>query len=117
MEVEGVKRLLWVTSAAVEPEDLAATGLFFRWVFEPLFLAGVYADAALSEAVLRPSALDWTFIRPTQLTDGPRTGTYRVDPRRTPKGGTSISRADVADFMLKEAAEGRFVRATPVLTY
>ena len=117
MEAEGVRRLLWVTSAAVDAEDLAATALVFRWLIEPLLLRGVYADAAASETVLRPSALDWTFIRPTQLTDGPRTGTYRVDPRHTPNGGRTISRADLAAFMLEEVEGRAFVRGTPVLAY
>ena len=117
MEAEGVRRLLWVTSAAVEPRDLAATAPVFRWLIEPLFLRGVYADAAASEAVLRPSALDWTFVRPTRLTDGPRLGSYRVDPRHTPKGGRTISRADLAAFMLGEVEGRAFVRGTPVLAY
>lgn len=117
MEAEGVRRLLWVTSAAVEPEDLAATAPVFRWLIEPLLLKGVYADAAASEAVLRPSALDWTFVRPTQLTDGSRVGAYRVDPRHTPPGGRTISRADLAAFMLREVTARAHVRGTPVIAY
>lgn len=117
MEAERVSRVLWVTSAAVEPEDLAATAVVFRWLIEPLLLRGVYADAAASEAVLRSSALDWTFVRLTQLTDGPRTGRYRVDPRHTPVGGRTISRTDLAAFMIGEVAAPAHVRGTPVIAY
>ncbi len=117
MESSGCPRLLWVTSAAVEPEDLAATALLFRLVIEPLFLKGVYADAAKSESVLKSSRLDWTAVRPTQLTDGPLVGHYRLNPKHTPSGGRTISRADLAHFMLSELEKRDFVRGTPVLAY
>lgn len=117
MENAGPARLLWVTSAAVDPQDLAATAPLFRLLIEPLLLKGVYADAAASEDVLQSSMLDWTAVRPTQLTDGPLVGRYRIDTKHTPQGGRSISRADVAHFMLGEIERRDFVRGTPVLSY
>jgi putative NADH-flavin reductase len=58
---------------------------------------------------LREHDWDWIAVRPMQLTDGPRTGQYRVDPEGLPKGGVRISRADVADFMLKQVASNEYV--------
>jgi putative NADH-flavin reductase len=52
---------------------------------------------------LRASRLDWTAVRPSQLTNGPRTGKYRVSTRTPP--GARVARADVADFILKELEE------------
>ena len=43
-----------------------------------LFLGRVYADKDLQESIIRRSRLDWTIVRPTILTNGPRTGAYRV---------------------------------------
>jgi|GraSoiStandDraft_14_1057315.scaffolds.fasta_scaffold77359_2 putative NADH-flavin reductase len=71
-----------------------------------LFFPGTVADASAMEQVFAESGLDWTIVRPPQLTDKPYTGKYRVREGRLPSFGFKISRADVADFMLK-AVENR----------
>jgi putative NADH-flavin reductase len=71
-----------------------------------LFFPGTVADASAMERVFGESGLDWTIVRPPQLTDKPYTGKYRVREGRLPSFGFKISRADVADFMLK-AVENR----------
>jgi NAD(P)H-binding len=61
-----------------------------------------------------PSRLD--IVRPAVLTTGPRTGVYRVlvDARDWRSG--FISRADVADFLVKQIGDASLVHKTPVLT-
>ena len=61
------------------------------------------ADASAMEQVFAESELDWTMVRPPELTDKPYTGKYRVREGHLPLFGFKISRADVADFMLKAA--------------
>ncbi len=117
MEKHNTRRLIWTTSGAVDPVDLAATGFFFSKIFTPLFLAGFYADARISEEILRKSKLDWTVSRPTKLTNGPCTGVYRVDPSHIPPKGKIISRQDVADFMIKQLTSSEYIHKTPVLAY
>jgi hypothetical protein len=51
------------------------------------------------------------------LTDGPRTGRYRVVVEGLPQGGTRISRADVADFMLKHISSDEYVHKVPAIAY
>jgi putative NAD(P)-binding protein len=53
------------------------------------------------ENIFQRSGLNWTVVRPPQLTDKPPTGKYRVLDGRLPLFGFNISRADVADFMIK----------------
>lgn len=48
------------------------------------------------------SGLDWTIVRPPRLTDRALTGDYRLADGRMPRGRLSISRADVAHFLLSE---------------
>ena len=43
-------------------------------------------------------------VGPGRLTDGPRTGVYRTG-ETIPKGGSKISRADVADLLFKEVVD------------
>jgi putative NADH-flavin reductase len=60
-----------------------------------------YADLALMEDILRDSGLEWTVVRPPRLTDKPLTGSYRVAYGQNLRGGWSVSRADVAQLMLR----------------
>lgn len=66
-----------------------------------LFFPRTVADASAMEQVLGESELDWTILRPPELTDKPYTGKYRVREGHLPRFGFKISRADVADFMVK----------------
>jgi uncharacterized protein YbjT (DUF2867 family) len=80
-----------------------------------LFLGRVYADKDVQERIIRKSRLDWTIVRPTILTNGPRTGAYRVlvDPNDWTSG--FISRADVADFLVKQIDDNSLSHRTPAL--
>lgn len=86
--------------------------LFKDMIIPPAYLVGrlVFghhvADASAMEEIVKKSGLDWTIVRPPQLTDKRRTGTYRVREGHSPLLGFTISRADVADYMIK-AVENR----------
>jgi uncharacterized protein YbjT (DUF2867 family) len=68
-----------------------------------LLLGRVYDDKDVQERIVRRSKLDWVIVRPVILTNGPKTNAYRavLDPRHWTCG--FISRADVADFLVKSA--------------
>jgi uncharacterized protein YbjT (DUF2867 family) len=76
----------------------------------------MYDDKDVQERIVRRSELDWVIVRPVILTNGPKTNAYRavVDPRHWTCG--FISRADVADFLVKQIGDDAFLRETPVLT-
>jgi len=90
---------------------LSVAFLFRDSIFPPAYLLGrllfpgIVADAAAMENVVQRSGLDWTLVRPPKLTDKPYTGKYRFEAGHLPRFGFSISRADVADFMLKTVNE------------
>jgi putative NADH-flavin reductase len=71
------------------------------YLFGRLFFPRTVADASAMERVFGESRLEWTIVRPPQLTDKPHTGKYRVREGHLPGFGFSISRANVADFMMK----------------
>ena len=83
--------------------------LFKDSIIPPAYLLGrllfpsVVADASAMEKLFQESGLDWTMVRPPELTDKPYTGKYRVREGHLPRFGFKISRADVADFMIKAA--------------
>jgi putative NADH-flavin reductase len=75
-----------------------------------LLFPGVVADASAMERILEESNVDWTILRPPQLTDKPYTGKYRVRQGHLPHFGFKISRADVANFMLKAVETNSCIR-------
>jgi uncharacterized protein YbjT (DUF2867 family) len=76
----------------------------------------IYADKDAQEWIIRRSRLDWTIVRPTVLTTGPRTGAYRVLVDAHDWRSGFISRADVADFLVKQIDDSSLIHKTPVLT-
>jgi putative NADH-flavin reductase len=75
-----------------------------------LFFPGVVADTSAMERIFGESELEWTMVRPPQLTDKPYTGKYRVGEGHLPLFGFKISRADVADFMIKVIEDRSSIR-------
>ena len=70
-------------------------------LFGRLFFPGVVRDATEMENIIAKSGLDWTLVRPPQLTNKPATGKYRTRIGHLPLCGFNIARGDVADFMIK----------------
>jgi putative NADH-flavin reductase len=115
MQRTGVRRLICVSAAGLEqePASTVLSGLII-----PLMWGRRYADMRAMEEILARSHVEWTVVRPVRLTNGPRTGSYREADRILPgASGSHIARADVADFMLRVAAGGLYVRERPAIAY
>ena len=115
MNAAKITRLLVVSSAGVEEDP--NMNVLARKVFLPLFLRGPLADCGAMERLIVESRTVWTIVRPSRLTDGPRTGLYRANERFVPVGGRRISRADVADFMVRTIADERTIKKIAALAY
>jgi putative NADH-flavin reductase len=115
MARRGVRRLLLMSSFGVG-ESLREAPPLLRLYYR-VFLRSIFADKKAAEDYLRTTPLEWTFVYPVILADGPRTGQYRVGERLELRGWPTISRADVADFMLSELQKRAYVRNTAVLSY
>ncbi len=114
MEEAQIKGLLCVMGFGAG-ESRGRGGFLYSAAFH-LLLGRVYDDKDVQERIVRGSKLDWVIVRPVILTDGPKTNAYRalVDPRDWTCG--FISRADVADFLIKQIDDDAFLYKTPVLT-
>jgi putative NADH-flavin reductase len=108
LQDHGVSRLIFTSAFGVGP-TLRDTPLLPR-LFVATLLRRIYEDKEAGEAVIRASNLDWTIVYPVGLTDGPRTGVYRVGERLPLAGFPRISRADVAEFLLKQLDDRQYVR-------
>lgn len=113
MTVKGVKRLICVTGFGAG-DSRASIGWLQRIPFEGVF-GRAYDDKSRQERLIRKTALDWTIARPGVLTNGPRTGHFKIlaEPARWRNG--IISRADVADFLVSQIEDRTYVHKAPVL--
>ena len=59
--------------------------------------------------VLRQTNLDWTFVCCPNIIDGPRTGKYNVNKDYPAEGQFQIFTGDLADFIVKEMSENKFL--------
>lgn len=112
MDNAGLKRAVLVTGLGAG-DSRGHQGWLYDNVVFPLFLARSYADKDRAEAILRKSDLNWTIVRPGRLTDGPKKN--KVEALLTPETyryGT-ISRADVAAFVLDCIEQTTYLRQTP----
>lgn len=114
MTARGVRRLVCITGIGAG-DSRGHGGAFYDWFLRPVVLRQVYADKDRQEAVVRSSGLDWVIVRPALLTDGPAAGRYRVLTDLDSVRGGSVSRADVADFVVKQLTDRQYLGRTPFL--
>lgn len=79
MRNAGITRIICISSIAVvvPPRSSWLIKLVTKYILQRLF-SHLYVDMLRMEAVLREFYLDWTVIRPPQLTDTKHTGNYRT---------------------------------------
>ena len=106
MHQAGVRRTVIVSTAFLFKDSIVPP----TYLFGRLFFSGVVTDASGMERTFIESGLDWTIVRPPQLTDKPLTGKYRVRTGHLPRFGFNISRADVAHSFLKTVEDPTSIR-------
>ena len=117
MQKHSVRRIISTTGAAVpQPEDQPKVGDRLINALISIFDKNFVVDSSANVRVIQASDLDWTIARFPRLMDGAHTGKYRV-AYLGKDSGTQITRADGADFVLKELTEKKWLRKAPVVSY
>jgi putative NADH-flavin reductase len=80
------------------------------------FLKRAYRELLEMSQLVIDSPLNWTIARFTRPTDGARTGTVRAGFLGRDKIGASITRADIAGFLVEQTTDTRFHRASPAIS-
>lgn len=114
MKAAQVSRLIWISSHGVG-DARGHSGFLFECIFMRWRLRAEFADKERQEMLVTASDLDWAIIRPARLTNGPATGRLRAQPRLPVTIRGSISRADVAQFVLGELIEGTHLLSAPTI--
>lgn len=117
MKEAGVTRVTCISSAPLEvgKEIPFYERALMRLVLRPL-LRNPYADHRRMEDELEASQLDWTIIRAPRLTNGAHTGRYKIGLNKH-LSALGLSRADVADYIVKYLGDKAAYRSRVELAY
>jgi putative NADH-flavin reductase len=104
----GVKRLICQTTLGLG-ESRNNLNFFWKHVMFGMFLKKAYRDHEKQEQFIFSSSLDWTIVRPSAFTEGDVTQRYKVGfDGNTRSLSLKISRADIADFLIKQVTSDRY---------
>lgn len=113
MKAQGVNRLVCVTGFGAGDSQVSISPLQ-RIPFNIVF-GRAYEDKSRQEKLIKESSLDWTIVRPGVLMNGPKTGRYKILRKSSEWRNGIVSRANVADFLVREIDEANCLHETPVL--
>jgi len=109
MERNKIQRFICITSLGIN-DSRFRLGLYYTLFTIPFILLFYFLDKAKQEKLIMSSNLDWTIVRPGQLTNGKKRMKYRHGPNLGNYILTKmISRADVAHFMLNELESKKYM--------
>lgn len=115
MKAGGVRRLIAVTGIGAG-DSKGHGGWLYNCIIYPLFTRNRYADKDRQEAIIERSDLDWTIVRPAPFTTSAGSGPLQVYAE-IPAGLqlSSITRAEVAAFILDSLESASFIRQKPFI--
>lgn len=113
MEKNNIKRLVCETSLGLG-KSFGRMGLYYTLFVIPFVLPFYFWDKKKQETIIKKSSLDWIIVRPGALNNKKARGKYYHGL----KAGNwiftvRISREDVADFMLNQLDDNKYVHSTP----
>ena len=114
MHRAGISRVVAVSSIGVG-ESRAQLGAMMKVVMSTLMRRSI-REKVIQEGILRGSGLNWTVVRPSALTNGARADSFKVDVESAPLQARNIPRANVAEFVLHQFRDGRWLLDSPSIT-
>lgn len=117
MQAHQIRRLIFLSDFGIldEPaQDVRGAALVF---LVKRFIRHTLADHRRALEEIRGHAPEWIVVRLLPLSDGPWTGRYRVAVDDLPAKGMRIARADVADFMMRQATSDDYLYKVPAIAY
>ena len=115
MQACDVPRLVCETALGIG-SSIGRLGLPHTFFIMPLILGFYMWDKLRQEELIIASDRDWVIARPGVLTSGAARGVYRHGPNvGSYLWPVRISRADVADFMLKQLKDDTYLGTAPGL--
>jgi putative NADH-flavin reductase len=115
MKIHGVLRLVCLTGIGAG-DSKGHGGFHYDRILLPFVVRNQYADKDRQEEIIKRSGLEWVIAGPARLTNEPATGEYQAFLSGDSYRATTISREDVAAFMLAQLSEDRHVHQKTGIT-
>ena len=117
MLAEGFERYIGMATPSLrDPHDQRSLlGLIVSFMGRT-FVSRAYRELLEMSQIVTDSTLDWTIARFTRPTDGVRTGTVRAGDLGRDRIRASITRADIAGFLIAQTSDARFHRTAPAIS-
>ena len=116
MEKQGLNRLICQSTLGIRDSKVFLPW-YWKYIIIPLILRNAFDDHEMQESKIESSELDWTIVRPAGLTNGEKTGQYKHGFANSDKIRLKISRADTAQFMLKQINDTKYIRQKVGISY
>lgn len=116
MAAHAVTRIVVLGASGAAEDAGAHQGVATRIVLKLVsstVLREPFRSQRQQEQLLAGSNEQYTIVRPPRLLNQPALGRYRVQEDGLPPGGLTIPRADVADFMLRQLTDSKWIRKAP----
>ncbi len=113
MQKHGMRR--FVCQSAYGASDSRTRSLYVMVAW--LLAKDGFEDTERQERLIQQSPLDWTIVRPSRLTDERWRGIYRVGVGLRLGPLARISRADVAEFIVKQLTDNTYIRKAAAISY
>lgn len=114
MKRQRVKRLVCITGVGAG-ETKGHGGFLYDRIGYPLITKKIYLDKDRQEEIIRGSGLDWTIVRPTVFREGKAKSEFQAATDLNGVVLRRISRQEVANFVLDELDNPRFVHQSPFI--
>ena len=117
MAKSGVRRLVVVSTCSVpDPQDQPDAKFKALVQFVKTAAPTPYQEVRRAAEIVRASALDWTLVRVAKLNNKDATGQIKVGYYGHGIVGLSITRADMAAFLLDQVADLTYLRQAPAIS-
>lgn len=123
---DGTKAILWAMAEANVRRFVCVTSSstiedsnepFYVHTIRRRILRHVLEDQRRAEDCIRASNAEWTIVRAPPLLNGPKRGRYEVEREKPVGTSYEMTRADVAEFMVREMVAKKFSRQAVGIGY
>jgi len=118
MQKETVRRIICLSAGAIEipPDATILMKFIMKYILQRLF-RHAYADMVLMEKILFNSNFNWTVIRPPRLLTGEKKGKYRTSINASLPHLSTITRADLAHYILHHLEDEKTYKSRVEISY
>jgi len=119
MKKQGVKRLIAIGTPSSIPDpanDKFSLTMRLLRLSVKYTMTNAFKEFSGIGDVIQKSGLDWTIVRFLQPTDDPKKGNVKHGFVGKTKIGMSVTRADIADFALKQVTDKTYIGKMPSIS-